>query len=39
MGSVIKYSNPLAIDLLDKLLEINPKKRITSTEVKLNIIF
>ncbi|CAD8200715.1 unnamed protein product [Paramecium octaurelia] len=32
IGSVIKYSNPQAIDLLDKLLEINPKKRITSAE-------
>ncbi|CAD8187520.1 unnamed protein product [Paramecium octaurelia] len=32
IGSVIKYSNPHAIDLLDKMLEINPKKRITSAE-------
>ncbi|CAD8095352.1 unnamed protein product [Paramecium primaurelia] len=32
IGSVIKYSNPLAIDLLDKMLEINPKKRITSAQ-------
>ncbi|CAK93891.1 unnamed protein product (macronuclear) [Paramecium tetraurelia] len=32
IGSVIKYTNPHAIDLLDKMLEINPKKRITSAE-------
>lgn len=33
MGHYIKYSNSLAIDLLDKMLEINPYKRITAKEV------
>ena len=30
VGSVVKYPNPLAIDILDKMLEINPNKRITA---------
>lgn len=33
MSKYIKYQNPLAIDLLDKMLEINPFKRITAKEV------
>jgi mitogen-activated protein kinase 1/3 len=33
IGTVLKYSNPDALDILDKLLEINPKKRITAEEV------
>lgn len=36
ISSVLTYSNPEALDLLDKLLEINPKKRISCEEVFIN---
>jgi len=32
LSSIIKYSNPLAIDLLEKMLELNPKRRISAKE-------
>lgn len=34
IGTVLKYPNPDALDLLDKLLEINPQRRISAAEVE-----
>jgi len=33
---LIKYANPLAIDLLEKMLEFNPKKRIPAEKALLH---
>ena len=37
LSKIIKYSNPVALDLLDKMVEINPFKRITAKEVNNNL--
>eukprot|EP00826_Nyctotherus_ovalis_P061180 TRINITY_DN8679_c0_g1_i6.p1 TRINITY_DN8679_c0_g1~~TRINITY_DN8679_c0_g1_i6.p1 ORF type:complete len:138 (+),score=19.77 TRINITY_DN8679_c0_g1_i6:693-1106(+) len=36
LNTLIKYENPLAIDLLEKMLEFNPKKRITAQHALLH---
>lgn len=35
-NTLINYPNPLAIDLLEKMLEFNPKKRITAKDALLH---
>lgn len=32
LNTIIKYSDPQALDLLSKMLELNPKRRITPLE-------